>query len=243
VTRLTFVFVHGGWHDGSAWSAVAERLEALGHTAHAPTISGNGKVANRTVDHAGCTASIVDYVLEHDLQGIVLVGHSYGGTIVQKAAEVLVERIQRLVFFNAFVLLHGQCLLDETPQNVEAVERGAAESGDDTYLPPFEAVRDVFFNTVAYDEALRLYTTHWSPQPVQPFRDRLNLELFYRLELPKTYLTATEDIRVPMPDFSWHPRFSNRLGRFRFLELPGDHEAMLTNPSLLADRLVAGGRP
>jgi pimeloyl-ACP methyl ester carboxylesterase len=173
----------------------------------------------------------------------VLVGHSYGGTIVQKAAEALTDRVRRLVFFDAFVLLDGQCLLDETPQNVEAVERGAAESGDDTYLPPFERVRDAFFNTVDYDEALRLYTTYWSPQPIQPFRDRLDLQRFHQLETPKTYLTATEDIRVPMPDLSWHPRFSNRLGQFRFLEMAGDHEAMLTNPGLFAERLVAAGRP
>jgi len=241
--RLTFALVHGGWHDGTCWDRVVEQLEVLGHVAHAPTIAGNGKSVNRAVDHVACTASVTDYLVAHNLSDFVLVGHSYGGTIVQKVAEQLADRIERLVFFNAFVLFDGQCLLDETPQNVEAVEHGAAESGDDTYLPPFDAVRDVFFNTVARDEALRLYETYWSPQPIQPFRDRLDLKKFERLELPKSYLTATEDIRVPMPERSWHPRFSNRLGRFRFLEMPGDHEAMLTNPTLLADRLVAAGRP
>jgi hypothetical protein len=145
------------------------------------------------------------------------------------------------VFFNAFVLNDGQCLFDETPQNVEHIERGARASGDDSFLLPFDMVRDVFFNTVSREDALRFYG-NWTPQPIQPFRDKLDLKKFFRLELPKSYLHATEDIRLPMPERSWHPRFSNRLQRFRYVAMPGDHEAMYTNPALLAQKLVEAGR-
>lgn len=239
---LTFVLVHGGWHDGSCWDDVVRRLESAGHVAFAPTIAGNGKHADRRVDHARCTASIVDYIVDKDIHDLVLVGHSYGGTIIAKVAEAIPQRIQRLVFWSAFVLLDGQCLFDETPQNVALSEEGARLSGDDTYLPPFEAVRDVFFNSVSRDDALRYYE-RWSPQPMQPFRDRLDLKKFFSLAIPKSYLLCTEDIRIPMPERSWHPRFSNRLGRFRFVAMPGDHEALFTSPDLLAQKLIEAGRP
>jgi pimeloyl-ACP methyl ester carboxylesterase len=238
---LTFVLVHGGWHDGSCWDRVLGYLRDAGHQAFAPTIAGNGKDADRRVDHAVCTASIVDYICTRDLREFVLVGHSYGGTIIAKVAEAIPERVRRLVFWNAFVLRDGQSLFDETPQNVAAAERAAAQSGDDTFLPAFDHVRDVFFNSVSRDDALRYYST-WSPQPLQPFRDKLDMQRFYSLDIPKSYLTCTEDIRVPMPDLSWHPRFSNRLGKFRFVAMPGDHEAMYTNPALLAQKLVEAGR-
>ena len=39
-----------------------------------------------------------------------------------------------------------------------------------------------------------------------------------------------------------HPRFSNRLRNFRFVAMPGDHEAMYTNPALLAQKIVEAGR-
>lgn len=239
---LTFVLVHGSWHDGSCWDEVAAHLERAGHKVFAPTIAGNGKNAERRVNHAICTASIVDYILEHDINDFVLVGHSYGGTIIAKVAEAIPERVQRLVFWSAFVLLDGQCLFDETPQNVAISEEGARQSGDDTYLPAFEAVRDTFFNCASREDALRYYE-RWSPQPMQPFRDRLDLKTFYSLDIPKSYLLCTEDIRIPMPERSWHPRFSNRLGRFRFVSMPGDHEALFTSPELLAQKLVEAGRP
>jgi pimeloyl-ACP methyl ester carboxylesterase len=238
---MNFVLVHGGWHDGSCWDEVAALLRKAGHQVHAPTISGHGKHADRRVDHAKCVSSIVDYIVAHDVRDAVLVGHSYGGTIIAKVAEAISERIRRLVFWNAFVLLDGQSLFDETPQNVERAERIAATTSDDTFLPAFDDVRDVFFNTVSREDAFRFYS-NWSPQPMQPFRDRLDLKRFFTLDIPKSYLTCTEDIRTPMPDLSWHPRFSNRLGRYRFVAMPGDHEAMYTNPTLLSEKLIHAGR-
>jgi pimeloyl-ACP methyl ester carboxylesterase len=238
---LTFVLVHGAWHDGSCWAEVAAPLAQAGHAVHAPTIAGNGRDADRRVDHTACTKSIVEFISGRDLRDVVLVGHSYGGTIIAKAAEALTERLRRLVFFNAFVLYDGQCLFDETPQNVEHTERAAKASGDDTFLPPFEMVRDVFFNTASREDALRFYR-HWTPQPIQPFRDKLDLKRFFALDVPKSYLHATEDIRVPMPERSWHPRFSNRLERFRYVAMPGDHEAMYTSPAMLAQKLIEAGR-
>ena len=41
----TFVLVHGGCHDGSAWRPVVERLQQLGHTAYAPTVAGQFTLA------------------------------------------------------------------------------------------------------------------------------------------------------------------------------------------------------
>src|SRR5688572_20677053 len=83
---LIFVLIHGGWHDGSCWDDVVGHLKKAGHAAYAPTIAGNGPNADRRVTHADCTASIVKYIVDKDLREIVLVGHSYGGTIIAKVA-------------------------------------------------------------------------------------------------------------------------------------------------------------
>ena len=94
----SFVLVHGSWHDGSSWSAVVRRLHSRGHIALAPTLAGCGKGAARQVTHAQSTQSLVDFVVARDLTDIVLVGHSFGGTIVSKAVEVIAERVRRWCF-------------------------------------------------------------------------------------------------------------------------------------------------
>jgi pimeloyl-ACP methyl ester carboxylesterase len=111
----TFVLVHGSWHDGSAWKAVINHLEARGHQAFAPTIAGHGKDVSKNVNHAQCTQSIADYIIDKDLTDIVLLGHSFGGTIIAKVAEAISTRIRRLIFFDAFVLNDGESLRDNLP--------------------------------------------------------------------------------------------------------------------------------
>lgn len=46
-----------------------------------------------------------------ELTGVVLVGHSFGGSVIAGVAEQVPDRLRRLVFNNAFVPLSGQCLL------------------------------------------------------------------------------------------------------------------------------------
>ena len=86
----TYVLIHGAWHDGSCWDDVAGELRAAGHDVHAPTLAGQGRGdVDRSVGHADAVASAADAIVGADLRDIVLVGHSYGGTIVSKLAEQL----------------------------------------------------------------------------------------------------------------------------------------------------------
>jgi pimeloyl-ACP methyl ester carboxylesterase len=247
----TFVLVHGAWHEGSAWNEVIKQLEAKGHQAFAPTIAGHGKGVNKNVTHAQCTQSIVDYIVSKDLTDIVLLGHSFGGTIIAKVAEVIGgsvppsqrQRILRLIFFDAFVLDDGESLRDNIPPDSQALfDNLARESGDQTIMMPFEVWREGFLNDADLELARSSYA-QLSPEPYQPFIDKLDLKQFYSLPVPKSYLYCTEDNVLPQGEqWGWHPRMSNRLGLFRLVQMPGSHEVMFSNPVGLAEKIIVAGR-
>jgi pimeloyl-ACP methyl ester carboxylesterase len=238
----TFVLVHGSWHDGSAWKAVIKHLEAKGNQAFAPTVAEHGKGVNKNVNHAQCTQSIVDYIVGKDLTDIVLLGHSFGGTIIAKIAEAIGDRIRRLIFLDAFILNNGESLRDTLPPDSQALfDKLARESGDHTMMMPFEIWREAFLNDADLDLAKSSYT-QLSPEPYQPWIDKLDLEQFYSLPIPKSYLYCTEDISLPQGEWGWHPRMSNRLGLFRLVQMPGSHEVMFSKPSGLAEKIIAAGR-
>jgi pimeloyl-ACP methyl ester carboxylesterase len=238
----TFVLVHGSWHDGSAWNAVIQHLEAKGHRAFAPTIAGHGKGANKNVNHAQCTQSIVDYIIDKDLTDIILLGHSFGGTIIAKVAEVIGDRLRRLIFFDAFVLNDGESLKDNIPPNSQAVfDALATESEDNTMTMPFEIWREAFINDADLELAKSSYA-QLSPEPYQPFIDKLDLKQFYSLPIPKSYLYCTEDTALPQGEWGWHPKMSSRLGLFRLVQMPGSHEVIFSNPSGLAEKILEAGR-
>ncbi len=240
---MEIVLVHGAWHEGSSWSEVAAHLEQAGHSAHMPTIAGHGPGADRDVDHAACTRSIAEFIVEGDLRDIVLVGHSFGGTIISKVAEQIPERIRRLVFQNGFVVRDGKSLSDETPPHFQRLFRDlAGQSADHTVMLPYPIWREAFINDG--DEPLARSTYEYlTPEPAQPFFDKLDMKKFYSLDIPKSYINFTEDQALPQgPETGWHPRMSNRLGLFRLIQKPGSHEVVFTNPALLAEAIIEAGR-
>lgn len=238
----TFVLVHGSWHDGAAWDATIRALEENGHKAFAPTIAGHGKAVNKRVNHADCTKSVVDYIVGRDLRDFVLVGHSFGGTVISKVAEAIPERIKRIVFANGFVLRDGHSLHDETPPHFQQLfEKLSSESSDDTVMIPFPIWRDAFINDA--DLELAKWThSQLSPEPFQPIKDKLELKKFYSLPTPKSYINCTEDAALPPGEWGWHPRMSGRLGLYRLVQMPGSHEVIYTNPRLFAQKIIEAGR-
>jgi len=237
-----FVLVHGAWHDGGGWEATVRHLEDLGHRAFAPTMAGHGKGADRGVNHAQCTKSIVDFIAGKSLTNIILVGHSFGGTVISKVAEAIPERVRRLVFQNGFVLKDGHSLIDEVPPATAAFfAQMAKESPDNTVMLPFPIWRENFINDGDLEQAERSYAP-LSPQPFQPLSDKLDLKKFYSLETPRSYINCTEDIALPPGEWGWHPRMSNRLGLYRLVQMPGSHQVMFSNPKGLAEKIVEAGR-
>jgi pimeloyl-ACP methyl ester carboxylesterase len=241
---MRLVLVHDAWHDGSLWEAVAGHLRHAGHDVHAPTIAGHGPdTSHADVDHPRCSESIVRYLVERDLSDVVLLGHGFGGTIVSKVAEAVPQRLQRLVYLNAFVLDDGESLKDTVPAAYRDLFSALAEASDDASLTmPFRLWREAFVNDADLETARRTYGL-LSPTPYRPFVDPLDLKKFYSLQLPASYLNCTEDIALPQGEYGWFPRMANRLGLYRLVQMPGGHETLLTAPDRLAGKIVEAGRP
>ena len=239
---MRFVLVHGSWHTGEHWAPVADHLRAAGHEVHTPTVAGHGKGVDKRVNHAQCTQSITDYISQRDLRDVVLLGHSYGGTIISKVVEAVPERIGRLIYWNAFVLQDAESLNDNVPPHYRALfEEISRSSPDGSVMMPFPIWREAFVNDGDLATAHRTYDS-LSPEPYQPFVDKLDLKKFYSLQTPRSYINCTEDIALPPGEWGWHPRMSNRLGLYRLVQISGSHEVMFTGPQRLAEAIIHAGR-
>jgi len=239
---MRIVLVHGSWHTGELWAPVAELLRRAGHDVHTPTVAGHGKGVDKRVNHAQCTQSIVDYIVSKDLKDIVLLGHSYGGTIISKVVEAVSDRVKRLIYWNAFVLQDGESLNDNVPPHYRALfEQMAKDSADNSVVMPFPIWREAFVNDADLATAQRTYEL-LSSEPFQPFIDKLDLKKFYALQTPRSYINCTEDTALPPGEWGWHPRMSSRLGLYRLVQIKGSHEVMFTAPERLAEAIVEAGR-
>lgn len=88
----TYVLVHGAFHGGWCWRRVADRLVAAGHRVYTPTLTGLGERAHLLTASVDLETHIQDIagVLEvEDLNGVILVGHSYGGIPVRNLSSAV----------------------------------------------------------------------------------------------------------------------------------------------------------
>ncbi|NEW05756.1 alpha/beta hydrolase [Paenibacillus sp. SYP-B3998] len=243
---LTFVLIHGSWADASFWDGIASALRKKGHLVYAPEYikyeSNSNKAITQT--HAMLSKSIADFITSNHLQNIILVGHSFGGSLVQKVAELVPSHIKRLVFLNAFVLNDGQSVADEFPPAAQATFQQLRQSTkDDTILLPFYFFRETFVNLASLNQAQQLYD-RVAPEPAKPFYEKLDLKKFYSLTLPKSYVYLTEDNALPQSNkYGWHPHMSGRLGLFRLIKGQGDHfSTVKTEPSRVAQKIYEAAR-
>ena len=241
-TMAIYVLIHGAWHTGELLEAVAKTIRAKGHTVHCPTVAGNNRGDDRTIGLDVAIASIVTYLEEHNLQDVVLLGHSYGGMVITGVADRVPERIHRLIYWNAFVPNGGECLNDMVPPHyVGLFDSISSESSDNSVMLPFSIWREAFINDGSLEEAEFAYGK-LNAHPYATFTDPILLKTNpVDMQFGKSFINCTEDTALPQ-SFSWHPRLSEKLGLFRLIQVPGSHELCFTDPTRLAEAIMKAGR-
>ena len=136
---LTFVLVHGAWHGGWCWDHVADRLRGLGHRVFTPTCTGLGERAHLiskdiTLDTFG--TDVGNVIEAEELDQVVLVAHSFAGSVASILAERMPRRLKQLVYLDALIVEPGKSPFDSIPAELVASRRKqAAETSGGVSLP------------------------------------------------------------------------------------------------------------
>ncbi len=231
----TFVLVHGAWHGGWCWREVADSLRGRGHLVYTPTLTGLAERRHLidSVDGPDThVEDIVNLVLWEDLHEIVLVGHSYGGMVITGTASRITERIERLVYLDAFVPEEsGQSLSPLT--NPERAAEIAAARRPNGHVNP--SGFDRWISDPERKAWLRKMTT---PHPAPCMEKGVTLTGREREVPRKDYILCSAY------EQSLFRKFHEALKQasdWRTFELPCLHDAMLEMPDELVEILDPGG--
>lgn len=228
----TYVLVHGAWHGNWCWDKVAGELRSAGHTVITPTLTGLGDLADRLTPDIGLDTHVEDVaaaIRGSAAASVVLVGHSYAGMVVTGAAGLLPDRIARLVVIDGFLPERGEAALTLLPERAAAHYRDSAvEQGDGWRVPPRPLVNLGVTDERVIAEVSGLLTDH----PLRTYQDESRYGAS-ELGVSGTYLLCT----------GWASPFRPQAQRAGALgwsvgELDADHEVPVSDPELLAARLL-----
>jgi pimeloyl-ACP methyl ester carboxylesterase len=130
----TFVLVPGACHGGWWYAPLVEALAAAGHAGHAVTLTGldprGPQPPAEVITLERHVDDVAKAVLDAPGDGVVLVGHSYGGTVVTAVADRVPERVAALVYLDAFVPDDGDsCWAMTTDEQRRWYVEGAGRTG------------------------------------------------------------------------------------------------------------------
>ena len=223
----TLVLVHGMSLGGWCWNRVAGPLRKAGHDVYTPTLTGLGDrshLLNRKINLETHIEDVVNLMKWEDLKDVILVGHSYGGSVVTGVADRETQRIHKLVYLDAFIPKNGESVMDlQPPHRVAYYKDVVAEKGKGWLVPPNPA--ELYGVTDSDDQA---WIDNYSvPQPFSTLDQALILENQAK-ERPysNVFIWASNFMPSPFVQFAQRCRSDPA---WDYHEVPSGHMVMMSN--------------
>ena len=230
-----FVLLHGAWHGGWCWDGVIDEIVKAGHTAEAPTMPGHNPGDDRSKIRFEDYVDKICSVLKKQTTPVVLVGHSSAGYLIQAAAPKVPGKLMQLIFLNAFILPDGKCQFDLVPPEAAEGMTAAAQASPDNCVPVIEDfVRGMLMvgESIEQQDAL---IKRLVPQPFALFTTPIGTNDFDELRMPKSVVFCKNDASLPPGAYLG---MAQGLGKYDLVEVEGGHEALFTNPGVVAKGLL-----
>jgi pimeloyl-ACP methyl ester carboxylesterase len=214
--KPSIVFSHGIWADGSSFQKLIPTLRSEGHQVIAAqygldTLKGD---VDATIRSMGRVSGPV-----------VLVGHSYGGTVITHAG--MDSRVAALVYIAALGPDETETSQDQQDKFPKTDVFKYVEVADGRVWMKPDGV-SCFAGDLTPDEQEIVWSTHFAPA-VDLFTQKLD-GVAWRAK-PSWSIVATQD-RTVHPDLE---RSAAKRMRAKTVEIASSHVAMLSHPKVVLD--------
>jgi pimeloyl-ACP methyl ester carboxylesterase len=217
--KPSIVFCHGIWADGSSFSKVIPPLQAQGYEAIAAQYG-----LNTNVDDV----AMVKATLGRVKSPAILVGHSYGGSVITAAGTD--DRVIGLVYIAAFAPDAGetsQSQIDKFPKT--DVLKNVEVANGRVWLKP-EGVM-YFAGDLSEQEQKLVFATQYAPDGGLFGQNAPGVAWKTK---PSWYIVATNDHTIN-PEYE---RFAAKRMGASVTELESSHVAMLSQPKAVVEVIL-----
>ncbi len=230
-----YVLVHGAWSGAWCWKKLLPAFWAGGHRAFAVSLSGVGERAHTLSSaitlstHIADVAAVID---AEELEGAVLVGHSYAGMVITGVADRRAARIGHLVYVDAVVPQPGECWSSgHTPETRAARREAIAANG---WLPPPDPA---IFGLAGVDRDW--VARRQTPQPGGVYDAPLEFDARRVAALPRSFVDCSSPALATIE--ASRRRVRTEPG-WTVHEIATGHDPMISAPVALLDILLGLGQ-
>ncbi|MEX3937333.1 alpha/beta fold hydrolase [Paraburkholderia phymatum] len=219
------VLVHGAWANGSSWDKVIPLLEAKG--LHVTSVQ-------NPLTSLGDDVSAATRAIDRQNGPVVLVGHSWAGSVITQAGNN--DKVKALVYVAAFAPDNGQSANDI--QNGLPAPSWAAEVHKDAagFLTLSDKAMAEDFAPDVSPAQVRLLAATQGPWYSGCVAEKIGHAAWH--DKPSWYVVPTKDVIVP-PDFQM--RLAKQIGATT-VKVEASHVPMLSKPEKVAAAIISAAR-
>jgi len=217
----TVVLVHGAFHDGWCWELVRQELDQRGVPNQALDLPFTGLAGD---------AEAVGTLLDAIDEPVVLMGHSYGGMVISRAASGR-DDVAHLVYLCAVQV--GEDVDLATAMTTSDELMGSLVHGDDGAMSVDPAVAPAVFYHDCDDELTATAVGHLRGMGFGVIQDDDARPPAAWKQIESTYVVCTDDQPIA-------PESQRKMATNAQHVVEGDtsHSPMLSRPELVADLLA-----
>lgn len=195
----SYILIHGAWHGAWCWDKVIPLLQQQGHTAIAIDLPAHGKdftpVGNVSLQ---LYADKICNVVSHQLEPVILVGHSLGGISITQAAEQCSSNIRKLVYLSGFLLPNGVARLgygsDIEGSLLDANKIMSEDKASVSFNPA--GLKETFYHD-CYAEDIAKATKLIRPEPIAGIVTPIHYTAENFGHIPRVYIECLQDRAIP----------------------------------------------
>lgn len=224
--KPTVILVHGAWADSSSWNGVVDLLLKDGY---------NVRAVPNTLRSLTADAAVISTYLKTVPGPVILVGHSYGGSVIS-VASANSANVKALVYVDAFAPDGGESCQSE-------LASAPPPPADFTInIPTPDGETDMYVNSKYFgvvfaaadppEVAARLAVTQ-RPFTVRAFTDKAPDAEGWKT-IPSWFVIGDADKVIP-PSFQL--KFAQR-AKSKIYHVPGgDHPSMIAHPEVTVEAI------
>ncbi|MGG2088294.1 alpha/beta hydrolase [Priestia aryabhattai] len=166
---------------------------------------------------------VVNTILFENLDTIYLVGHSYGGGVIIGAADQLLNRISKLIFFDALILEDNQSINDLYSESfIKQTKEIVQSKGEGFKLPK--------------PDSGSIYNTD---HPFKTFEQKIKLMNKAELrQIPRAFINCTEKSGHPVLEPINQFAEKAKQEKWEYIEISAGHNAHWEKPVELAKKFI-----
>lgn len=169
---------------------------------HPLTLTGAGDrahLAHSVLDLSAWVTDVVALIETEELDDVVLVGHSFSGTVITGVAERMPQRLARLVYLDAVLPADGVSVLESVGPAAAGYMEAAVAEHDGWSLPWFTDQRldQLYGDHALSTEDLAWIRRHVTAQPIETYREALTIRSPAAAALPRTFVRCTANPSPP----------------------------------------------